>query len=223
MVPVSVHVLRTDGFDGEIEVSLKDAPAGFKLNGGRIPSGCDRIRMTLAVPGKAPDKPVALQLEGRARIGGKTVAHMAVPSEDMMQAFLYRHLVPSQELLVSVSKNKGRVPLVELAQAGPVMIPAGGTAQVRLKSLNRRALGQMKLVLKDPPEGLTMQNVKVVNGGLTFALKADKDSMVDGFEDNLIIEAFTQFTPKQKNAKGQNRKRRVSLGVLPAVPIKIVQ
>lgn len=223
MVPVSVHVLRTDGFAGEIEVVLKDAPDGFKLNGGRIPSGCDRIRMTLAVPGEAPDKPVALQLEGRARIGGKTVAHRAVPSEDMMQAFLYRHLVPSQELLVSVSKNKGRVPLVELAQDGPVMIPSGGTAQVRLNTLNRRSLGQMRLELKDPPEGLTMQNVKVVNGGLEFALKVDKDSMADGFEDNLIIEAFTQYTSNQKNAKGQNQKRSASIGVLPAVPIKIVQ
>ena len=223
MVPVSVHVLRKDGFTGDIEVSLKDAPEGFRLSGGRIPSGCDRIRMTLTVPAKAPDKPVALQLEGSAQIGGKTVLHLAVPSEDMMQAFLYRHLVPSRELLVSVSKNRGRVPPIQLAKAGPIMIPAGGTAQVQFKTWNRKAAGNFQLQLKDPPEGLTMQNVRNVQGGLTFALKADKEMMSDGFEDNLIIEAFTQFNSKQKNAKGQNQKRRVSIGVLPAVPIKIVQ
>jgi hypothetical protein len=31
------------------------------------------------------------------------VAHLAVPAEDMMQAFAYHHLVPSKTLLVSVA------------------------------------------------------------------------------------------------------------------------
>jgi len=47
IVPVGVYVLRKDGFDGEIEVVLKDAPDGFSLSGNRIPRGCDHIRMTL--------------------------------------------------------------------------------------------------------------------------------------------------------------------------------
>ena len=35
VVPVTVHVLRKDGFEGDIELVLKDAPAGFALSGGR--------------------------------------------------------------------------------------------------------------------------------------------------------------------------------------------
>ena len=223
MVPISVHVLRKDAFDGEIQVVLKDAPAGFKLTGGRIPAGCSRIRMTLMTPAQAPDQPVALQLQGRARIGGQTVTRPAVPAEDMMQAFLYRHLVPSEELLVAVKKSKWRVPLVELATDGPVRIRAGGTAQVRLKTRKRPALKQMQLELRDPPEGLTLHDVTVIPEGLAFKLKADKDAMKSGFEGNLIVEAFTQYAQKGKDGKPTGRKRRASAGFLPAIPIKIVQ
>ena len=53
VAPIGVHALRKDGYDGEIEVVLKNAPTGFKLDGGRIPAGRDSVRMTLTVPPKA--------------------------------------------------------------------------------------------------------------------------------------------------------------------------
>jgi hypothetical protein len=223
IVPFCVHALRKDGFDGEIEVVLKDANAGFELNGGRIPAGRDRVRMTLTAPPKAPDEPVALQLEGRARVGGQTVSHPAFGADDMMQAFLYRHLVPSQELLVSVKKSKWRVPPVELAGRVPVRIPAGGSARVLIKTRRRTVLKEIQLQLNEPPEGVTLHDVTVVPEGLAFQLKADKDAMQSGFADNLIVEAFREFTPKLKNGKPAPQKRRVSMGVFPAIPIEIVQ
>jgi len=223
IVAVCVHALRKDGFDGDIEVVLKERNTGFELSGGRIRSGSERVRMTLTAPAKAPDEPVALQLEGRARIGGQTVSRPVVPSEDMMQAFLYRHLVPSQELLVSVQKSKWRVPAVKLAGRGPVRIPVGGTAQVLMKTPRRTILKEMQLQLDEPPEGVSLQGVRVVPQGLAFRLKADKDAMQSGFADNLIVEAFREFTPKQQKGKPAPQKRRVSMGVFPAIPIEIVQ
>lgn len=222
IVAVCVHALRKDGYDGEIEIVLKNAPTGFELNGGRIPPGSDRVRMTLTAPPKAPDEPVALQMEGRARIGGQTVSHPVVPSEDMMQAFLYRHLVPTQELLVAVKKSKWRVPTVELAGRGLVRIPAGGSARVLMKTRKRTVLKEMQLQLNEPPEGLTLHDVTVVPEGLAFRLKADKDAMQTGFADNLIVEAFREFTPKQQEGKPAPQKRRISMGVFPAIPIEIV-
>jgi hypothetical protein len=221
-VALCVHALRKDGFDGRIEVVLKDAPAGFELGGGWIPAGRDHIRMTLSAPNEAPDQPVALQLEGIAPIGGQIVSHLAVPSEDMMQAFLYRHLVPSQELLVVVNKNKWRVPPVRLAGCGVVRIPAGGTAHVRLKTAKRPALQEMQLELNEPPKGLTLHDVTVVPEGIAFRLEADKDALPIDFADNLIVEAFRESTPKQKNGKPANQKQRTSMGIFPAIPIEIV-
>lgn len=234
IVPIYVHALRKDGFDGEIKVVLKDAPAGFKLNGGRIPAGRDHVRMTLTAPAKAPEKPVALQLEGRARISGQMVSHPAFGADDVMQAFLYRHLVPTQELLVLVLKAKWRAPPVALAGPSPVRIPVGGSARVRIKTRKRAVLKEMQLELNEPPEGLTLHDVTVVPEGLAFKLKADKDIMQSGFADNLIVEAFREYTPKQKDgppkvglikpgvAGPSNQKRRYSMGIFPAIPIEIV-
>ncbi len=80
----------------------------------------------------------------------------------------------------------------------------------------------MRLVLREPPEGVSLHDVKVVPEGLAFQLKARKDSMPTGFSDNLIVEAFREYYPKQKDGKPAKQKQRYSMGVLPAIPIKIV-
>ena len=49
------------------------------------------------------EKPIAHSwAEGRAIVDGKTITHNALPAEDMMQAFAYRHLVPADSLLIDV-------------------------------------------------------------------------------------------------------------------------
>ena len=222
VVPISVHALRKDGYDGEIEVILKNAPAGFKLDGGRIPAGRDSVRMTLTVPAKAAAGPVAVQLEGRIRVSGKVISHEAIPADDVMQAFLYRHLVPAEDFLVLVQKAGWGAPPVELLGTSPVRIPVGGSVRVMLKTRKSQALRQTKLLLNKPPEGLTLHDVTVVPEGLSFQLKADKDAVKSGFADNLIIEAVREYTPKDKSGKSLPN-RRSSMGFLRAIPIEIVQ
>jgi len=219
-VPIWVHALRKDGFDGEIKVILKDAPAGFELCGGRIPAGRDRVRVTLTMPSKAPARPVALQLEGRANIGGHTVKRLAVAADNVMQAFLYRHLVPAKDFLILVQKSRWGAPPVELAGNIPVRIPAGGSARDRLKAARRANFKGLQLQLNEPPEGLTIHDVTVVPNGLTFQLKAEKD--IKHIADNLIVEAFREYAAKGKDGKPTGQKRRNSMGVFPAIPIEIV-
>lgn len=222
-VPVCLHVLRKDGFNGEIEVALKDAPAGFKLSGSRIPAGSDRVRMTITVPREAPDKPVALQLQGIARIDGETIVRPVIPSEDVMQAFLYRHLVLSQQLLVSVQKTRWPTPPIELANNIPIRISAGGTFNVLMKTPRRPMLREIELQLNEAPKGITLRDVNVVPEGLAFKLAVEKNTFRNGFEDNLIIEAFREAPPRSQSGKVTDKKKqRISVGFLPAVPIKIV-
>jgi hypothetical protein len=222
IVPLCVYALRKDGFDGDIELVLKDAPAGFTLNGGRIPGGRDQVRMTLTAPRQPLEQPVVLRLEGRAPIGGETVSRPVVPSEDMMQAFAYRHLVPSQEHMVVVTNTKRGVPNVEVA-GGPVRIPLGGTAQVQIKTPKNPRLRDVQLELSEPPKGVTLQEVTVVPDGVALTLKADGDAVKAGFADNLIVEAFIEPAGQQQGGKAPQQKQRVSLGVLPAIAFEIVQ
>ena len=221
IVPITIHVLRKNGFGGPIDVLLKGTPAGFELQGGKIPAGCDRIHMTLASPSTPLPEPIELKLQGSINVDGKAITRDAVPADDRMQAFLYRHLVPSEQLLVQVSKKRWRMPSVELNEL-PVQVPLGGSKQVTLKTAKRPILKEIRLQLQNAPDGLSLDNVTVVPEGLAFTLKADKEQLTAGFADNLILEAFREYIPKPKEGQPAPKQRRDSMGIIRAVPIRII-
>jgi len=222
IVPLCIHVLRRDGFEGAVDLVLKNAPPGFSLAGARVPPESDRVHMTLRAPGKIDRGPVVLELEGQARIAGRTIRHRAVPADDVMQAFLYRHLVPAQNLLISVQKGRSGLPPTNVAADGPIRIPVGGSASVLIKMPTRPILEEIRLELRESPAGLTLDQVAIVPQGLSLQLKMDRGGSFKGLRDNIIVEAFREYIPKDKDGIPLNRKRRYSLGVLPAIPIEIV-
>ena len=139
-----------------------------------------------------------------------------------MQAFLYRHLTPSRQLVVAVI-GKRSAPPITLRDPSPVRIPLGGTAQVLIETPRRPELHKLQFELSEPPEGVTLERVSVVSDGLTLKLKADANTAKTGLVDNLIVEAFTENAGRRPGRQGAKRKRRFSLGVLPAIPFEIVQ
>lgn len=101
-VPITVYALLKDGFSNDISLVLRDAPTGFKLSGGRVPAQQDQVKLMLKVPPVPTNVPLILRLEGSAVIGEREIVRQAIPADDMMQAFIYRHLVPAKELKVAV-------------------------------------------------------------------------------------------------------------------------
>lgn len=100
---VTVHALRLDGYDGAINVSVAGAEPGvIAAREATIPAGKDMVKLSFPVDGVGVNTPVALRVCGTAEIGGKLFEAVAVPAEDTMQAFLYRHLVPVDDLVLCV-------------------------------------------------------------------------------------------------------------------------
>lgn len=111
---LTVHALRIDDFAGEIALSLKDSPAGFELKNAVVPAGKDVAEVSVSVPSGASEEPVRIHVQGTAQVDEETHDKLtvdAVPAEDMMQAFIYRHLVPVDDLFVDV-----RTPPVKAAK-----------------------------------------------------------------------------------------------------------
>ena len=95
---VTVYALRKDGFDGPIALSFKDLPQGLESPGAALGAGEDVAKLVVKTSLAAMEEPVDLTVVGAAKIGDREVIHAAVPAEDRMQAFLWRHLLPADAL-----------------------------------------------------------------------------------------------------------------------------
>jgi len=217
-IPFDIHIIRRDGFNGTIELYLKDMPEGFSLSGGYVPQGKNIIHLTLTAPIQTFDYPLILNIEGKAEINGKTIVHPVIPAENMIQAFGPTHLVPSESFLAMVLKPGFRNIPMSILNNLPLKI-SGGTAEVQVKVPPRMAFEEVMLELKQPPDGISLEDVAIKNNLLTFKIKADNTKIKDGFTDNLIVEVFTNSPVGPKDEKGNRTKQKISRGFLPAIPV----
>ena len=92
-------VVRLDGFKGP--VNIKDASKNpvFKVLNPKLAKETDKIKLQLInrSSGKTPP-PFKVNFAGCAKIDGKMVTRKVVPCENMMQAFIYYHWVPFNDL-----------------------------------------------------------------------------------------------------------------------------
>jgi len=214
----TVHALRADGFAGPIDLTLKNAPSGFTLDGARIPAGQDSIRMTLSVA-NAAELPASLMIEGRADIGGRTVTRPALPADEMMQAFAYRHLVCAQELVVAPAGRLQPRVAVRVLTPVPVKLPAGGEARIRV-TLPPAMLGNTQLELSEPPDGVTLGSITSIRGGLEFVIRCEARRPAPGTEGNLIVNVLPGRASTTRPQAAQNV-RRAPIACLPAIPFVV--
>lgn len=219
--PVTVYALRKDGFAGEIALRLKNAPEGFVLSGGRLPENCEKLRLTLSVPAGEAQAPQPLELEGRALIGQRIVTHTALPAEDMMQAFIYHHLVAAKQWMVAVNgRGWFRIPRSELGERR-LKLPAGGTAEVRFDLPSGPRMPTIDFTLVDPPPGIHLKSTSTGRDGLTIVVEAEADKVRPGEKGNLVVDASVE-PPRPANVPANAPRFRVRLGSLPAIPFEIV-
>jgi hypothetical protein len=245
-VPITVHALRNDGFAGAIELTLKDAPAGFKLNGGNLPANADLARLTLTAPAASPGDPVTFTVEGRAKIAGADVVRKAAPAEDMEQAFAYHHLVLAREMDLEVTSRAASRANIQILSPLPVKIAVGQTARVRIGLPPNTRFGGIEFELSDPPEGISIQSAGQVGLGTDLVLVADAAKAKPGLKGNLIVNVFLLPAPPATApasapaitppgspttrpagattapAKPPATNRRLALGSLPAIPFEII-
>jgi hypothetical protein len=225
-VPLTVFVLRKDGFNGEIMLGLHDTSRAFGLSGARIPAGQDKVRLTLTTPATPRAEAYPVNFLGRATIEDKPVVREAVPAEDMMQAFAYRHLVPAKEMKVQVI-GRGMVPKTafQLEDQTPLKIPAGGTAKFHVTVQVGRAFANVQIELSEPPDGISIQKSSEGTGPLEIIFAADAVKAKPGQQGNLILIATGERANAAEKKEDKGKKtdvRRIPLSALPAIAYEIV-
>jgi len=149
-IPVTVTAFRIDDFDGSIEVSVKDLPAGLHATSGVIGSGQTSATLLLSSDEHASlDRAVPLEVEGRAQLGKKWAERRADPDDKL-------------KLIALMPKSDN----IMTAETKQVELEPGGTAEVEVAiHRNNNYGGRVPVEVRNLPPG-----VRVLDVGLNGVL-----------------------------------------------------
>jgi hypothetical protein len=127
---MNVYAIRKDGYDGDITVQLDAPKKVFNMTPVTLKPDDDTAKLRLRPNRKFTDQPVDLSIRGHADVASATCVRQAVPAEDRMQAFLWRHLVPAQSLTAVMliarsadTPNRSVPPPPELSETSGKNVP----------------------------------------------------------------------------------------------------
>jgi hypothetical protein len=151
-VPVTVTAARMDGFDGEIEVTLEDLPAGLHASKGVIRPGQVSATLTLSAEANASSS-AATPLKAVGRAGA--LAHVANP-EDRLKLI---SLMPLADVVMT-------------AETKEVTLEPGGTAEITVAIQRQSGFkGRVPVEVRNLPP-----HVRVLDVGLNGVLITEDET-----------------------------------------------
>lgn len=214
-VPVTVYALRRDGFSGEITLALSER-GSFALSGARIPAGESQVSLTITATA-VREELSSQRLFGRASIAGTTVTRPAVPADDRMQAFAYRHLVPAQELRVNIS---GRGTTLRPVSMAPLVFGNGLEPRIRIATTGLKKVRNLRADLLHAPAGIAVGKITHAGDVVEICLLGDPAQLKPGAEGNVILQVFGDRSDTSPGQSGP-RASRAAIGTVPAIPFKV--
>jgi len=133
----TVYAIRKDGFNGPIKLSIKGLPKGITSTVGTIWPDKDVTKLTLKTTLSDMEKPVDVTIVGTTKIGTTELTRQGVPTEDRMQAFLWRHLLPADTLPILVYNLSYKPPVERIRP--PILDkdrPKGATRNLKKSSVD---------------------------------------------------------------------------------------
>jgi hypothetical protein len=169
-IPVSVTALRLDDFDGPIEVSLKDVPAGLHATKGAIAPGQTSTTLLLSAEENARlDRSAPLEVVGRAQLGGHWEERWADPENKLK--------------LISLTPKPD---IVMMAETKQVVLEPGGTAEIEVAiHRNNEYGGRVPVEVRNLPPG-----VLVLDVGLNGVLITETEN-----RRKFVLEALPNAQP----------------------------
>ncbi|MFI5381645.1 MAG: DVUA0089 family protein, partial [Tepidisphaerales bacterium] len=209
---LTVYAVRKDGFAEPIRLTVDGLPKGCVVSPAEIPAKQDRTSFTVLMPADAPLGVLSPGVTGTAMVGGKEVTRRALPAEELMQAFSYKHILPTGEVAMTVVDGGGMAVALEKPVTAPIEVAPG--AQFDLPVKVTRPAGQKGAVA-----------FKLVNAGQGVSIRAgfipaDKDEGVVTLGGSraaaagMVVNAIV--TASMRSGKDTFDR------TLPAIPVKIV-
>jgi hypothetical protein len=210
-VVVTVTADRRDGFGSEINLAVHNLPPGFAASDAVIPAGQAQAKLTITAPPDAPLIAFAPTIVGTGAMGNQPFTRTVVAAEDVMQAFSYRHLVPTTEFVVAVIETSLFGLSTDVPKDG-LQIKQGAQAKVLVKAARKEGANfPIHLAVVDAPAGIVVKTEPIAadKSELPVTITVPKEAPA-GWKVNVILSG-TMSTGKETATR-----------TAPAIPIKIL-
>jgi len=212
---LEVQVLPRGGFASEVELTLDEAAASlFELSPKSIAAGQQSCLLTLTrKPGVAVANCVIPKIFARARVNGKQLQREVVCVEDLMQAFLWRHLLPQRSLACLLDNSNAKLALFWKNPLPPLKIKPG--AKISLSLCNTSSLPgnyPLRLSLVQPADGSCVLQTRAMPNNaeaavvLQFSSQLKSKQRVQVLLQAELREDYTEFIPAASADKSKGAK-----------------
>ncbi|MDD4921802.1 MAG: hypothetical protein PHS30_04900 [Bacteroidales bacterium] len=172
----------------ELEVSLKGLPKDFLVSNLMVQPGSRTWDISVTAPESAKEESLSLELLGLAHIKGKeesTVSQIAVPADNMMQAFYYVHHIPAAGFVAEIKPASSfslRLSSEVENNLGKSILFSPSDSVIPITIRVNRAAGftdPIDLAFNRKIQPLSMDTVKILPNETekVILLKVDRDSM----------------------------------------------
>jgi len=185
---VTIFAFRREGFDGPIEVALKDLPAGLTAAPGVILPGESSVSLTIAADESAGDASAAFTAVGRARIATRSVEHTARPDEKVS---VVSTASPPDVRVVSVTPDVVELAPGQRAKVTATIARANGFA------------GRVPLSVRNLPFRVTVPNIGL-NGILITETQDSREFEIVADENAVPVEQTLFVTARVETNGGTN-------------------
>lgn len=227
---ISVTAIRKDGFAAPIKISVDGLPKGYSATPATIGAGQMKTSFTVSVPSDAKPQAVELLVRGTARVDGKDVTVVASPTEEDMEAFGNKHLLPTAQLLLAVMQADDFLVSLDEPITEPIDLPIGREVRVGV-NIKRPAnieappttySAETRPTSGPTPGGVSFKQASTLDGLLT------RGTFVPGEKDHaeIILQASKKLAPGEYNVvfTGTMRTGRgILVRTLPAIPIRVTE
>jgi hypothetical protein len=222
----TVRAVRQDGYIGKITLDSANLPPGFIMSKAVIPKGSDSTRFTITAPKEISGKLVSPEIMGMGIIDGSPVTRSAIPVDDQMQAFLYRHLVPAKELVLAPVSQKPPLAFeARIPKSGFIELVAG--EETRILFDGRTTQKGFPVKLDNPPEGFSTEKngwigrkkLKAKEGKERYAKNLAVGSIMVMVDESVKPGTRASLVVAAEVRRGKDK----IYYPAPAIPIKVVK
>jgi len=102
----AIHAIRKSGFKSPINLAIKNLPDGYLYSDAKILPNQNFILMSVTAPKNATIGVLPLKVVGKATVDDKVLVREAEPAEELTQAFIIKHLVPTKDFIVTIKDQE---------------------------------------------------------------------------------------------------------------------